>query len=367
MIPWPNEALVDGEQIASLILHHLWPKMVPVRGVPPMIFGIEIDGREYAVKDPTHTAEYGLAVKALRSARQRKKGPNMTGIVTKNPVRQTGFLALEAGATRQVPPSSTGTEEDDKSSENLSALNVVTLMRPTELVVKYLRVYGTEAAEFSWSAVFICDDDEGVRTAFARSEPPAHDDWVYLQLKNKSELAMVRSTVHRLIPKHVHDMLGTSVTSVVEQVTDGTSLAGTSARFSALFFSGDGHGAAEILTDGDSGIGRGRNSGPRASKPEPVGIEMTAGKRIARYRITLNGAPGTKIRIRLFPEVVAEGRLDEPPAGLILPHIVACEPDLWLGEYSDVLMERRKQSLDVLVAFEGDYAMSLRCTPEQVT
>ena len=49
---------------------------------------------------------------------------------------------------------------------------------PAELVVKYEHVKDAlKEDQPQWGGVFICDDNEEIEKAFAKSEPPAHDDW----------------------------------------------------------------------------------------------------------------------------------------------------------------------------------------------
>src|SRR3546814_9241420 len=51
----------------------------------------------------------------------------------------------------------------------------VALMRPSELVVRYVEFPGMRE-ESDWAGVFLSSEDESALRAFASFEPPAHDD-----------------------------------------------------------------------------------------------------------------------------------------------------------------------------------------------
>ena len=65
--------------------------------------------------------------------------------------------------------------ENSKIPDKLSHF---ALLRPAELVVKYLKPFKElDDRQPQWGAVFISSEMKLVEEAFRKSEPPAHDDW----------------------------------------------------------------------------------------------------------------------------------------------------------------------------------------------
>jgi len=370
LIPWPAADFQDGDEIARALLLHLWPKMVPQTGQPTVLFEVEVDAQPYPVADPARTDEYRLFVQALKNARKRQDGPGTTVITTLRPQHTTGYLGLSEGIVGGPMPGSTAPDdEDDVEDTPLSALNQIALMRPSELVVRYLPIGGTESSGKSWAGVFICNDAEFVRGAFARAEPPAHDDWVANRLEHKHEKYIVRKTVQSLLPDAVRDALGVSILGGEgEESADGPSLAGVSARFSDVFLSGDGQGPSSAQTGptgmdlGRPGNGAGRQA--RVSAPVPSGLAILNGQRIAKFRVVLQGRKDSVVTLRASPSVHSDGSMDSPPEGLRMPSVVG-----WLGGDADgnrcrVALAETRQDVEVHVVFNDEYGVALDCAIE---
>jgi hypothetical protein len=319
LIPWPIEAFDDGELIASTLLHHLWPKMVSAEGRPAIVFEVRVDGKKFQVPDPASTEEYRAFVKALELSRTRREGPGSFVITTKKPIYTTGCLGLHqvvtSAQTPSAPPQLSSQDEDDLedvvNDAPEGALNQIALMRPSELVVRYLPVTGTENIGRSWAGVFVCDDSDFVRTAFARAEPPAHDDWVADRLEHRHEKYIVRNTVKTLLPDAVRRALGVAVIPPGPDEHQGPSLGAASARFSRMFLTGDGQGPAVGVVPEPKGGGGGLPR-LRISTPSPAGLEMREGVRIAKFRAMLRGRAGTVAAVHAIAGVHIEGggRLD---------------------------------------------------------
>lgn len=367
VIPWPVGEVDDPEQIVNALMRGLWPKMVPEGNHTPIVFEIERDGERIESPRPEKHPEYKLFVQALRAARGREEAALVRPIVTLKPKRLTGHLGLAvtaADAMPYVPPEPP--EEADDAPAVQRPINSIALMRPTELVVKYLKVAGADQADQCWAGVFICDDADEVRTAFALAEPPAHDDWIAERLVEKTARYLVRKTLQALLPEAVRDMLGIASAGSVKEGGSRLSLGMAAERFSRAFLAGDGQGAAatERTNPGNSATGRGasRRSGIRMSALRPIGIELVGEERVARYRLTLRGQPGERIALRGSPAIVAEGALDIPPVSLTPPVIVGWEGGVPHGGACEVTMAAGAKDVDVLVAIRGDYAVMLEVT-----
>jgi hypothetical protein len=374
LIPWPLPEFDDGAEIERTLLHHLWPKMVDAEGRPAIDFTAEVDGRKFPVRDPATTEEYRLFVRALELARTAKPGPGVEVISTLRPIHRTGYLGVAEGMVRvSAAPAFGASDDEDETGANSSALNSVALMRPSELVVRYLPVSGTERAGRSWAGVFICEDDPLVRTAFAQSEPPAHDDWVSNRLKDKTKRYIVRKTRDSLIPDAVRRALGVNVLGPQGEVEDGPSLAGVSARFSATFLSGDGQGAANTSEpsrdtgnasrNGSNGRGgSGSHRRARVSQPELLRLEMRDAVPRAIFGARVQGAALQRVRLRVVPEVHAEGDVDTLPQGLKAPIVAEWRGGTRHGSDCVVnLPDNGQQQLEIEVEFRGNYGVTLDC------
>lgn len=374
LIPWPVEDFNDGAEITRMLLHHLWPKMVPSTAHPTIAFEVEVDGKKFPMTDPATTDEYRLFVQALKMARTRKAGGGAITIETIRPRQITGYLGVTAGIVNAPAPAAIQSDDDEESDEvRESPLNQVALMRPSELVVRYLPVPGTELLDKSWAGVFICDDDDEVRTSFARAEPPAHDDWIANRVGEKRQKYFVRKTVQTLLPEAVREALGFGKPGVADEPTDGPSLAATSARFSSRFLSGDGQGPS-LEPPGGPGApkpGQGRpSSAPRESRasvtsPVPIGLELLNGRRVAAFRVTVHGAKGSQVTLRAIPAIHADGTLEAPPEGLVPPSVVAWSEGIGDRDSCVLTLGERSKDVEIRVAIHDEYGVTLDCAMEE--
>lgn len=370
LIPWPVTEFDDPAAIESALLYHLWPKMVAVDGKPVIEFSIEVDGRSFPVRNPADTEEYRLFVHALERARGRTPGPMVEEISTLRPIHRTGYLGVAEGVMREQPVQSQSAVLDDDSGDlPVRALNSVALMRPSELVVRYLPVAGTERVGRAWAGVFICEDEELVRTAFALSEPPAHDDWIADRLKDRTQKYIVKKTRDALIPEAVRRVLGITTPGAHEESEDGTSLAGASARFSTMFLSGDGQGAALVPGSGESngrGSARGsavRHPKPKVSAPELLDLDTRNGIPVAVFGVRVRGAPQDSVVLRANPAIHGEGELDSLPEGLEAPVVSAWRGGVGFGSECRVdLPDGGERQVEIEVEFRGEYGVTLACT-----
>jgi hypothetical protein len=369
LIPWPLDEFSDGEKIARILLYHLWPKMVPNEGHPTIEFSVKVDGRSFAVSDPSKTEGYRLFVQALRKARARKDGPGAHVITTLRPRYTTGCLGVVEGVLPTAAANMPVETEDEDSDETLAPpLNRIVLMRPSELVVRYLPVAGTERAGKGWAGAFICDNNDWVRNSFARAEPPAHDDWIANRLLNTHQKYIVRKTVQSLLPEAVRSALGLGQPGFASEPANGASLASASARFSSMFLVGEGQGPAAVIVGPHNpaplGVRGGLGNRVRVSGPEPLGLEMAKGMRIAKFQVWLLGKKGATAILRLKPSIYGDGGLDSPPEGLVEPSIVKWPGVLIDPERYEVTLSEVRNRFEIHVAMRDDYAVTLACVVE---
>lgn len=373
LIPWPVEEFADGRLVVDVLLRHLWPKMVPVGKTQGMTFDVEIDGQRHNVPDPAATEEYRLFVEALKLARGRDPRRGAVKIETLRRKVLTGHLAVATGVLNLHSVTETRPhDEDDEEAPTIPAVGNVALMRPSELVVKYLSVSRTELPDRSWAGVFICSSEDSVRTAFAKAEPPAHDDWVADQLPDKHERYLVRKSVNSLIPDATRERLGIGPIAVAPTDTDGPSFAAASARFSQALLGGVGQlpGSGVSGVDGNGGgSGNRSRTGDRAIRvhtPVPAGLRSQKGRLVAAFKVRVSGPRGVSVTVRGRPVVFAEARLDSLPEGLEPPTIVDWEGGKGAGDLCSVVLLDGAAELLALVAINGEYGLTLACERVEV-
>lgn len=369
MIPWPVLDFDDGHEIISTLVHHLWPKMVPTAQGVAIQFSVEVDGKSYPVPDPAGMPEYRLLVQALKAARSKSAKAGARQIATLRPQYTTGSLGVATGVLPASIATNSGEEDSEDERKDLSPLNKVALMRPSELVVRYMSVDGADQADKSWAGVFICSNEAFVQTAFARSEPPAHDDWSADRLEDRHQRYVVKKTVHSLIPNAVREALGIDRASLGDVVPGELSLGGASARFASMFLSGDGQGPSMSDEGGDGGDLR-RNGGgggagtkrPRVKTIEPVGLELQDGTRIARYRLVLQGEKGTNVQLHVVPVIHSDGTVDSLPEDLVEPIVQKWSGGKGKGTVCEVRLDIVPKIVEVDVAIRGDYGVAIECS-----
>src|SRR5690606_5752870 len=128
------------------------------------------EGKTRELPKPEEFPPLDLFAAALEACRTGSDGEI---IRCRRPKKDLGRLVIKRGLSADRYVSSLA--EDSLIPRHCSH---VALMRPVELVVKY--VAGTPYADsrHEWAGVFISSDDDQVESAFARSEPPAQGDWI---------------------------------------------------------------------------------------------------------------------------------------------------------------------------------------------
>jgi hypothetical protein len=161
-------------RIRDAILVHCWPKMVPLEeedGRVPMHFSIKKDGEDIPIPDLSECPPLSSFAEALLDARMQR---DCREIRCQRPVKKLGALSLKKIIKE---PRSNESPAHGRGFGNLipDPARSVALMRPVELVVRYIEADPLSNPAGEYVGVFICDPT--VEQAFAHSEPPSHDDW----------------------------------------------------------------------------------------------------------------------------------------------------------------------------------------------
>jgi hypothetical protein len=191
----------------SSLLWSFWPKMLHEYHKPPsMEFTFSWNGDSYHVAMPETIAPFpgfAHAIENLKSYRAGKELPHdgkVFEITKTRPDVLLGHLSLvrflRSSGSRRI-----GLVEDanDGSSSTWGPeikSHHVALMRNVELITRYMEGPQLATELLEYGGVFITSEE--VDDAFARSEPPTHDDWKPDILEDKRERTLIRVTLREI-------------------------------------------------------------------------------------------------------------------------------------------------------------------------
>jgi hypothetical protein len=326
------------EQAANAVLECLawffWPKMLPQRnGAPAMHFEVQLDGNLLEVPEPSTFPPLGIFADAMKNA----QGTEQKVIRCERPIKVLGRLGLARGQPLPRKTLDCGNELPLIPQR----CSHVALMRPAELVVRYLVGPQIPSDLVEYGGVFICDDQ--VEEDFAAAEPPAHDDWVPDNLEGHSR-TFVRVALRRL-------------QETMDRYANPLPADAQGASQLSLALLGDALGGVLIGQHGErTGTGRQRPSkpqppGPRQnitiSDPEPFRFAVVRKIACALFRVRFSGHSQKQSVFRAVPFVVLEGGSAPEAAGLESPQVLA-----WLGSNG----EKLSQGPDLRIRVAGEVA-----------
>lgn len=298
-------------RIQEILLWHCWPKFTSREdGSVPMTCRLSILGEEAELPDPSTIQPLWLLTQALQHARSQTDE-----VFCERPRQRIGFFG-QCQASLQL-------HADDRYRIHLGddalipeKLCHMALLRPAELVVRYQVGSLNEADQTQWGAVYICDrgPDNVVEQAYARSEPPAHDDW---EPKADQSLTSHQRTYVNVGLKRIKDRVkllsGTDLVRAMRvrerEQESLAALAGELGR--SLIGTGPG-GSAGHTSAPRSGPSRRRPL--KLSSPAPLGTELRDGIPVATFRIRLTGDSEETALISFTPWVQSDAREREPVA-----------------------------------------------------
>jgi len=186
----PEDPDVTGNRIIEAILWNFWPRMM--ESTPPerrFQVEVEVEGQRLDLPAPESFPPldlFSLAMNRIRS------GNDCTPVQSHKPAKLLGMMAIQKGFRsrryRLVPDESIIPEK----------VCHIALMRPVELMVKYLEGSPLPDESLEWGGVFRVSDEEDVERAFAESEPPAHDDWCPSNLQDRRQKTLVNVALREL-------------------------------------------------------------------------------------------------------------------------------------------------------------------------
>jgi hypothetical protein len=307
-----EDLLAVGDEVVETILWNFWPRMT--RTTPSnrrLSVRVEVEGVPVPVPDPEDCPPLDLFAEAM--AAHREKRASRTEILCKKPRMHLGFLDIQKGVRAERSPMAMR----DGSLIPKQCCHIA-LMRPVELVVKYIEGDPFPDKRFEWAGVFICADEDEVEGAFASAEPPAHDDWIPDNLPKGREKTFVRVALREI--EGIARTHATPTTPLVHDVDKGPSLAATATKMGRFLSQVSARGPGRPKSKG------GRTSGGR--KPISIspavfsGLVHERGAVVAVFRATLkNDGSDESLQVVAIPRLVADGGLvgtEDLPGGFDL-------------------------------------------------
>jgi len=350
------------DSIRETLLWHFWPKLVASEdGNPAMLFSVELEGSSHPlplVQEVHPLALYAEAMRALKNGAAEGVCP----IKCRKPIQRLGTLAVRRGPIASRPLFDTG----DEASQIPQRSAHVALMRPAELVVKYLEADPLPSDLVEYAGVFVCSED--VEPAFAAAEPPAHDDWTpdYLTGRDKRfvtvALRRIRETLHEMVEATTRGQGDGEHRAALGRLAD---------RLGGILI---GQTGQRVIDEGGktgtrgSVVRRGRRA-VRVSQPQGAGYRVVDGVPCALFRVPLAGDGTASITLLGAARVLLEGGGSTgEPEGVETPEVVA-----WLSDAhkllgrggSLVVSPTERDGVVAAVRLPRDCAVTLVVTSEE--
>jgi hypothetical protein len=315
-----------GARLQDTILWHCWPKFTRWDdGTLPMDCHLSILGDDFSLPDPTTIQPLWLMTQALASARA-KEDP----IHCQRPKKIVGFFG-QCGASLELAADQRYRRHLGETALIPERLHHVALLRPAELVVRYMEGSVNESEQRQWAGVFITDTGENaeVEKAFAMSEPPAHDDW---QPKAAQSLTPHQRTYVNVALNRIRERIRSLSGSDIRQGR----LEGGESRNSLAALAGDigrsligaGLGGADGIRTVRGGGGGGRRASLRLGSPASEGTSLQNGQPVARFKIRLSGPTDSAPSVSFTPWVqMDEGTKDPVAPNGKAPQVIGVEID----------------------------------------
>lgn len=266
--PDEEDLAATGNRIIETLLWNFWPRMMrDASATRSFRCRVMVEDRELPIPAPEELAPFDLLCEAMSAARGRK-GTDVRPIESQRPQKFLDTLAIENGL--RLPRRHLSEAPEDRLVPE--QLHHIALMRPVELVVKYLEGNPHPDARLEWAGVFLGSDEREVEQAFADSEPPAHDDWIPDNLPRGNEKRYVNIALKRL--REIAVEMGMEPITRRPVNGSGPPLARLAGRLGAVLENVGGDGAGRRRGSGGSGGGR----PPRARASRPVFQRLQAGE-----------------------------------------------------------------------------------------
>lgn len=294
-----DERLPVGPHLLETVLWNFWPRMC--RDTPchrKLSVSIDVDGQNVHVPDPEDYPPLDHFARALSDI--RSGGGQI--VRSQRPAMDLGRIAMVKGLRSDRNPAALRADSPfPKQASHIA------LMRPVELVVKYVEGEAFSDARFEWGGVFVCSDDDEVEAAFADAEPPAHDDWIPDNLPKGRSKTFVNVGLKRI--NEAARTFANPLSASGQSEEKGQSLAATATLMGRLLEGGSAKGPGRR----SGGGGGGTTKRTRVSSPRFSHLEIDAGRKIAVFEAELsNDGRSTDLVLKAVPHLVMDGGIASP-------------------------------------------------------
>lgn len=199
--------------LAKAVRKHLWPKLLPARtGGAVMDIRVQLNGEDVEIIENPNKgtfSHYAACLEAVRNAQHSanfEPEPPMEVVEIRHGTQRVtlGHLAVTRFPVRTGHPGSMQPRDDSEFDADLLPNRVALMRHDAELVVKYVDLPSIPVEGVSWVGVF--KPTGAVDSAFAASEPPAHDNWNPDSMLDKRAKSQVRVAIRR-IPEAISEFL----------------------------------------------------------------------------------------------------------------------------------------------------------------
>ena len=336
-------------RIQEILLWHAWPKFTPKEdGLLPMNCNIDVFGNNSEIKDPRRITPLYLLTDSLKKARNKSEG-----VSSKRPKKLIGHFG-ETKASQELPADQTFRTYLKEESLIPEKLCHMALLRPAELIVKYnsINLINEEAPQ--WGAVFICENDREVEQAFARSEPPAHDDWDPTSADVTPNQKTYVNVAKREIKKKTNELAGLGKSKIIAPDSSASSLAKLAGEIGKSLI-GTGIGGSDgTKPKSSTGTSNKKKKALRLSKPSVIGTSIEKGLLISNFSTRLTGSNDKEVAIKFTPWVKSDdGKESIAPNGRS-PKIKQIFIDNKIADKNDdkVLCMPTQAGVDIRVSIE---------------
>jgi hypothetical protein len=322
------------QQMGRAMLDYFWPKLIDgPEQTPTISFSVRWQGCELPLPTVQDEPELSLLARAFVSASTKtaSDGAVLEPIASHRPKKLLGHLALvrqPAALMGSLPATGESNEGGLYQRRLRRPLRQIALMRAPNFVVKYLEGPQVPYELAEYGGVFRVDSEAD--TAFARAEPPTHDDWVPDLLLDASEktyvrvaLRRVRDSIEAFAAPHPIEAAGADAQSVAgfSRLLGGLVPALTpAASGSAASTNGASSPGGGSNVRGRPSTGRGTTGTPQISLVGEPTIELIDGVASMVVRFETSGHHDIPIRVFTLPKVIIAGGFEsDPPEGAQQP------------------------------------------------
>jgi hypothetical protein len=356
----PRSSVQAINAIAESLIWFFWPKMMlGPDGRHAMTFELALDGE--AVPIPKLSSfppveAFVAAMGALKAGQGRE-------VRCERPAQTLGSLAFARTPRRERVTLDTGNERELVPE----FCSHVALMRPAELVVRYLPGPRLSTDRVEYGGVFICNEE--VEPHFAAAEPPAHDDWVpdFLDGRARTFVRVALRRINEAMNEHAEPpnmaarnpeqqslaALGDALGGVLvgqtgSRIGGGDPPAGAGRGSGSGAGTGTGAGAA-------AGGGAARPRGLKISQPAPFRFAGVRGIPCALFKVVVQSPRLRAVQLEASAVIVLEGGSMLEPGNGEGPQIVA-----WLAPNGNVISVGAAATVEVSDRVELLVAVSIR-------